>query len=113
MGAANPLTWREVLEGERGKRHVLLAIRHGETTYNVEKRFATTTDVPLTEQGRSDAAAAAASLAGVRIDAVYSSPMSRARDTAELILPGSSERLVVDDRLARASGRTLRGGGAR
>lgn len=89
------LTWRKVLEEE----HCLLAIRHGETTYNVEDRCATTTDVPMTKAGRIAALNAAASLREVTVDRVFTSPMSRARDTAQLVMPEYADRLEDDDRL--------------
>lgn len=90
-----PFSWRLALK----EKHVLLLIRHGETLLNVENRVATTTDVPLSELGRRQAMSARPSLAGVELDGVFCSPMSRAIETAELILPGTSERLVVDPRL--------------
>ena len=53
------LTWRRVLEEND---HALVAIRHGETEYNLEDRCATSTDVPLTKAGRIAALEAAGSL---------------------------------------------------
>jgi broad specificity phosphatase PhoE len=86
------LTWRRVLEENS---HALIAIRHGETEYNLEDRCATSTDVPLTAAGRIAALEAAGSLSGVTIDGVFSSPLSRARKTADLMLPSYKE--VADD----------------
>ncbi len=59
--------------------------RHGQTAMNVENRFRGIRDVPLSEIGRIEAWEAASSLAGSGITAVYSSPLTRARDVAEAI----------------------------
>ncbi|MBI0382368.1 histidine phosphatase family protein, partial [Streptomyces albiflaviniger] len=58
-------------------------VRHGETVWHAENRYAGRTDVPLTEHGHQQAAELGAWAAGRRLDAVLSSPLSRARLTAE------------------------------
>jgi broad specificity phosphatase PhoE len=63
----------------------LLLVRHGETAWNAERRWQGHADVPLNERGREQAAALAESLAGERIDAIYTSDLSRARDTADIV----------------------------
>jgi broad specificity phosphatase PhoE len=63
----------------------LLAIRHGDTDSARERRFAGGRDVPLTERGRQQCEAVARALAAVPVTAVYASPLSRARASAELI----------------------------
>ena len=75
----------------------LLVIRHGETEWSRSGRHTGRTDVPLTEQGRREAAAAARTLTGWSIDRAYTSPLIRARSTAELVRPGGE--LTVDDAL--------------
>ncbi|WP_049575643.1 histidine phosphatase family protein [Nocardiopsis sp. SBT366] len=60
----------------------LVLLRHGQTPLSVERRFAGRGDVPLTEVGHAQAEAAARRLSGWGIDAVVSSPLSRARHTA-------------------------------
>ena len=65
-----------------------LLLRHGQTELSVQKRFSGTGDQPLTEHGRLQAAAAAARLAGSGATAVVSSPVRRARETAELVAAG-------------------------
>ena len=62
-----------------------LLVRHGQTPMSVDKRFSGIGDPELTELGRAQAAAAAARLAGSGATAVVSSPLSRARATAELV----------------------------
>jgi len=63
----------------------LYIARHGETSWNLQHRLQGWTDVPLDETGRKQAAALAESLKGVRIDAIYSSTLSRSRDTAQTV----------------------------
>jgi broad specificity phosphatase PhoE len=59
--------------------------RHGESDWNVEKRFQGHSDRPLTERGRKQAHALADLVASEKIDAVYTSPLGRARETAEIV----------------------------
>jgi broad specificity phosphatase PhoE len=59
--------------------------RHGESDWNVEKRFQGHSDRPLTERGREQAYALADLLGTERIDAIYTSPLRRARETAEIV----------------------------
>ncbi|MEI5100602.1 histidine phosphatase family protein [Streptomyces sp. PmtG] len=60
----------------------VILVRHGETVWHEGNRYAGRTDVALTPRGRLQAAELAAWAARERIDAVYSSPLSRARLTA-------------------------------
>jgi probable phosphoglycerate mutase len=71
-------------EGNRGLR--LLLVRHGETEWNRVARFQGGIDVPLNDNGRSQAQQAAEFLKDVSIDFAVSSPMLRPKETAEIIL---------------------------
>ena len=63
----------------------LLLVRHGATTLSAEDRFAGSTDVALSDEGRHQAARLGARLADHAIAAVYCSPMRRTIETAALI----------------------------
>lgn len=58
--------------------------RHGETAWSKSGQHTGRTDIPLTEKGEADAAKIGARLAGVAFAHVFSSPLQRARRTAEL-----------------------------
>ena len=61
----------------------ILLIRHGETLGNREGVFRGQKDFPLNENGRTQAKALAEDLRAWKIDAVYSSPLSRSMETAQ------------------------------
>lgn len=73
----------------------ILLLRHAETDWNRERRFQGWRDVPLSATGREQAESAARLLAATRIDAVWSSPLARARDTAAII--AAPHRLAVQE----------------
>jgi probable phosphoglycerate mutase len=60
----------------------IIALRHGETDWNVDTRIQGTLDIDLNETGRWQARRAAQALSKEEIDAVYSSDLLRAWDTA-------------------------------
>jgi broad specificity phosphatase PhoE len=63
----------------------LFAVRHGATEWSQARRFAGSRDVPLTAQGRLQVEAVAQALAGAGAAEVYTSPLERARTSAEVI----------------------------
>jgi len=85
---------------DRGTQTTTLLLRHGETALSVERRFAGRSDAPLTEAGRGQAAAAAARLAARGgVDVIVTSPLQRARRTAEAVAEATGAALTVDDDL--------------
>ena len=63
----------------------LILLRHGETVWNRERRYQGWQDVALSAEGRRQAEAAARTLLAEAPAAVYTSPLGRARETAEII----------------------------
>jgi broad specificity phosphatase PhoE len=69
-----------------GMKQTLLLIRHGQTSWNVEHRLpGQIPGIALNEMGRQQAARLADALTVIPISAIISSPLERARDTAEII----------------------------
>ena len=101
-------------------------VRHGETAWTLTGQHTGPTDLPLNEEGEQQARALASRLNNLRFDRVLSSPLQRARRTAELALPncladtddalmewdyGAYEgRKTVDIRLERPGWRLFRDG---
>ena len=77
----------------------LFIVRHGTTAWNRAHKLQGRTDIPLDEQGVQMARESGKTLLeeGLRFDLVYSSPLSRAFETARLLAPYAD--VVKDDRL--------------
>ena len=75
----------------------LWPIRHGETKWSAEGRHTGRTDIPLTGNGRRQAAALGKALAGTKFAAVMCSPLLRAKETCEIA--GFGSVAVVDEGL--------------
>lgn len=72
-------------------------LRHGETRYNADgNRYCGLTDISLTDLGLHQASLVNSQLKGIEFDAVYSSPLKRARLTAEL---ATQRDVATDQRL--------------
>jgi broad specificity phosphatase PhoE len=63
----------------------ILLARHGETDWNAQRRVQGHSDTPLNDNGRAQALALADTLDGTELDAVYSSDLARALDTARVV----------------------------
>jgi phosphoserine phosphatase len=71
----------------------LFAVRHGETEFARERRFAGLREMPLTPRGQRQCQAVARALAATPLSAVYASPLGRAQASAALI--AAPHRLAV------------------
>lgn len=84
----------------------LILVRHGETTWNRATRIQGHTDIPLSPLGLAQAKRLAAALADEPLAAIYSSDLSRARQTAQAVSAAQGLPLRLDDKLReRAFGR--------
>ena len=77
----------------------LILIRHAETDWNVEGRWQGQADPPLNAVGRAQAEGLAAGLAGQRFEAIYSSDLQRACETAEIVAASLGLTVTPDARL--------------
>ena len=82
--------------------HVLI-IRHGQSQGNAEGRFGGHTDTPLSPRGRKQAQATAKALASEKFDAIYSSDLPRALETASPLAKLSGVPLETTDTLRERS----------
>lgn len=78
---------------------VVTLVRHGQTERSATGTYSGRLDVALTDTGREQAQHTAQQLAQAGIDAVVTSPLERARDTAQAIADAAGVPLTVDERL--------------
>jgi uncharacterized phosphatase len=85
---------------------LLYLVRHGETDWNLQRRIQGSTDIPLNQTGRLQARSTGRLLARRSWDAIISSPLSRAAETAAIIADelGLPAPQIVDDIVERAYG---------
>lgn len=81
----------------------LILVRHGETDWVSQGRYQGSTDVPLNRRGFLQAEALAAVIKKEGPIAVYTSELTRARETAKLIAKASRRGVIVDGRLNEVS----------
>ena len=77
----------------------LVLVRHGETAWNVETRIQGHLDIPLNETGRAQARELGKRLRTMRFDAVYSSDLARAWETARPGFDDADARIAREPRL--------------
>jgi broad specificity phosphatase PhoE len=77
----------------------LMLVRHGESEWNVQRRYQGQSDIPLSALGRRQAQLVAERLMGVRIDAIYASDLVRAWETASTISAMNGTQVVPEPRL--------------
>lgn len=81
----------------------IIMVRHGETEWNVLCKFLGSVDLPLNEKGRRQAGYAREALKDEQIDVIYSSPMKRACETAEVIRGDRPLEIHTDNGLREIS----------
>ena len=84
-------------QSAQGEPTVTALLRHGQTPMSVQKRYAGRTDVPLTEVGVQQAAAAAKRLASAGLGVIVTSPLLRTVQTAQAVAAVTGATLVTDD----------------
>ena len=80
---------------------ILYILRHGETDLNTKGVMQGWLDAPLNRNGRELAVLTGRAMRGLHFDKCISSPLIRAKETAEIVLKESENRLTitVDDRI--------------
>lgn len=78
-------------------------IRHGETDQNKRKCLQGRTDIDLNEYGRELARKTAEGMKEIDFDIIFSSPLKRARETAEIIRRGRKIPIVMEERIQEIS----------
>jgi len=73
----------------------LVLVRHGQSLWNLEERFTGWVDVPLTDKGRDEARRAGEQLEDIRFDVAYTSALTRAQETLDVILSVLGQRPPV------------------
>lgn len=81
----------------------LYIIRHGETEWNVLRRFQGRSDIPLNEEGRRLARITSEALGQVPFTRIYTSPLKRAYETAMIIKGARDIPVIVESRIIEIS----------
>lgn len=78
---------------------VVYLVRHGETEWSASSIYSSRIDIDLTDEGREQASRVAAELTDAGVDAVYSSPLRRAMETARAIAEAAGAPLTQEEDL--------------
>ncbi len=89
---------------------MLYIMRHGITDWNLSHKLQGRTDIPLNEEGRELARRAAKEYKEVNFDVCFCSPLSRAKETAQILLEGRAVPIICDERLTEMSFGIYEGG---
>jgi probable phosphoglycerate mutase len=87
----------------------LFLTRHGQTQYNVETRICGRSNVQLTDKGISQAHVLAETMVGKGVELIISSPLIRAKTTADIVGEKLHVPVIVDERLAERDYGTIDG----
>ena len=82
---------------------ILYLIRHGETDWNREVRLQGRVDIPLNEKGRRLAEITSKGLQDVSFDVAFTSPLQRAKETAQIIIRDRDIELIQEELLMEIS----------
>ena len=77
----------------------LYIVRHGKTYWNEERKIQGWADIDLTAEGREVAVLSAEGMKDIHFDAIYSSPLKRANETAHILRGDRNLPIVVDERI--------------
>ena len=84
---------------------ILYMIRHGETDWNQEKKIQGDTDIPLNKNGEIQAKEVAKKLETIFFDVCYTSPLQRAKKTAEIVLHQQCPIILKQELIERDFGK--------
>jgi broad specificity phosphatase PhoE len=87
----------------------LILVRHGETSWNETHKFQGFSDIELSSKGKSQAQSLAESLKGQKLEAIYTSPLIRAQQTAEQIARYHDCPVILDEGLKELNQGQLEG----
>ncbi len=77
----------------------IIVVRHGQTNWNILDKLQGSTDIPLNENGILQANETSKLLKDTKIDFIFCSPLSRTKDTANIINKFRNLEIIFDDRL--------------
>lgn len=83
--------------------------RHGQTDYNVSRRVMGQLDIPLNETGLTQATKLAEKMLDKQIKVIYTSPLSRAKQTAQIVSKKIGASLISDNKLKERNNGKLEG----
>ena len=107
-------SWMEKgILGGKIRRMKLYLVRHGETDWNKVKRIQGQVDIPLNQFGKRLAEETAEGMKEIPFDLCITSPLSRARQTAEIVLGGRKVPIIEDARIEELSFGSWEGIGCR
>ena len=78
---------------------MLYIVRHGETDWNIARRMQGHSDIPLNANGLRQARQAAAGMRGLPIDRILTSPLRRAKQTAQAVAAGRGVPVLIEENL--------------
>ena len=93
----------KLISQQRGYHMKIYFVRHGETLWNKEKKIQGQSDIPLNEYGRELAYVTAEAIKEIPFDVVYSSPLLRAKETADILVKNRKLKVLTDPRLVEMS----------